>query len=53
MPVVFGTEVRQFVLLPVRPDVFNRVEVWRIGRQILLVNHAAILILVVADLLYR
>ena len=38
MPVVFGTHVRQFVLLPVRPDVFDWVQLRGISRQNLDLN---------------
>src|SRR3989442_9106876 len=38
--VILGTNVRQFVLLPVSPDEFHRVQFGRVGRQVLLVNPA-------------
>ncbi len=34
LPVVLGANVRQFVLLPVGPDVLHRVQFGRVGRQI-------------------
>jgi hypothetical protein len=38
--VVLGTDVRQLALLPVTIDVLDRIQLRRIGGQILLVNPA-------------
>jgi hypothetical protein len=41
LPPVFGTEIRQLVLLEVAPDVFGRVQFGRVGRQVLQGNSLA------------
>ncbi|HEY2470170.1 MAG TPA: hypothetical protein VGI45_20385 [Terracidiphilus sp.] len=45
VPEVLGADIGQFVVLAVRPDVLHRIQLWRVGRQILRLQPA----LLVAD----